>query len=89
MTIVIDHVLFCGGDMAVTVTEQADGTATLWWADGVANEWLETHASTSLALARLAALVRCGESDWELGFTHGTERDFEFAANRFFGEACD
>jgi len=44
------------------------GEYVLWWTDGVANDWEESYPALSLALARLAVLMRCGESDWERGF---------------------
>jgi hypothetical protein len=38
--------------------------------DYVANEWVETFPTLSLALLRVAVLVKCGESDWAMGFAN-------------------
>lgn len=35
----------------------------LWWTDYVANSWEEMFDSLPVAIARLASLVKCGESD--------------------------
>lgn len=43
---------------------------SLVWTDGVCNEWAEVYPTLSLALARFALLVYCGESEWEKGFNH-------------------
>lgn len=37
--------------------------ATLWWTDGVANEWAEHYPDVPTAILRLAALIRCVEED--------------------------
>lgn len=42
----------------------------LSWTDGVANDWTEEFPDFSYALARLANLQYCAESDWYEGFTH-------------------
>jgi len=35
----------------------------LWWTDYVANSWEEMFTSLPVAIARLASLVKCNESD--------------------------
>lgn len=39
----------------------------LWWNDFVINEWVEAFTDLSLALARYALLIRCGEIQNEYG----------------------
>lgn len=60
-------------DINVDVIINSDGTYTLTWNDGVANEWNETFSTLSVTLHRLASLIRCGERDWETGFTFTPE----------------
>lgn len=38
--------------------------------DYVANEWVEVYPALSLALLRVAVLVKCGEHDFEKLFTN-------------------
>lgn len=60
-------------DVNVGIQKNADSTWTLSWDDGVANEWNETFPHLSIALARMAVLVHCGELDWEVGFRSNPE----------------
>lgn len=55
------------------------------WTDFVANDWVETYHDLSDALARVSALVKCGESDWGRGFSVGSE-DFHKYSHEFFNK---
>jgi len=57
----------------------------LRWNDGVANEWSEEFDDLSTALARLAVLMRCGETGWSTGFAQ-TPKYFADHADAFFKE---
>jgi hypothetical protein len=65
----------------ITVTEDGDGFAVTW-SDFVANEWLERFGSLSVALVRVATLIRCGESQWQRGFVSDAPA-FETSASLF------
>jgi alpha-ketoglutarate-dependent taurine dioxygenase len=54
-------------DTGGTIRFVGDGFV-LNWTDYVANDWEETFPTLSTAVARLAVLMRCGETDWEVGF---------------------
>ena len=69
-------------DTHVCVGNWAEGYS-LWWTDYVANDWLEWYPSLSVALARGAALRRCGEHNWAVGFT---ATSFPEATALFFKE---
>lgn len=62
--------------------EKVDAVFRLRWTDYVVNEWEEFFPTLSAALARSAALVACGESDWEKGFATSPE-EFKVAADEF------
>ena len=66
------------------IIEECAGRFSLYWTDYVANEWIETFKYMSQAIARLAILQACQESDWVNGFASNPEKfshDFnEFAA---------
>ena len=64
-----------------------DGKYSLWWTDFVANDITETYDSLPIALARLAVLLACGESDWERFFKDDNE-DFGVLAQDFINSAC-
>lgn len=66
-----------GSGYLVDLTVAPDGGAHLSWSDGVTGEWTEAHPALSIALARLAMLQRCCESNWDRGFN---EEPDEFAA---------
>lgn len=57
-------------DIYVTVTTTDKGNYKLFWTDGVANDWDETHTTIGAALSRLALLADCGESDWRRTFAY-------------------
>jgi hypothetical protein len=59
---------------------------TLYWSDGVANEWSENFDMLSDALARLAALVHCGENEWELGLNKVDDHVRE--SRKFLAQVC-
>lgn len=56
------------GDYDFTISVGADDSAFLRWGDGVANEWLEHYERISHAIARLANLQYCAESNWKVAF---------------------
>jgi hypothetical protein len=66
---------------------EADGKYSLWWTDFVANEYTETYDSLSVAMAGLAVLLACAESDWDRFFKH-TNEDFSVLAQDFINSAC-
>ena len=77
--IILDMDLFdtCG----VTVSKTGD-QFKISWTDYTANDWEETYPSLSLALARLAVLAECGDSDFEKLFANASDR-FEVNARHF------
>lgn len=68
------HVEIHNGDFLAKIIHVMPGElgecAILWWTDGVANEWRETHDTLSIALLRLAMLQRgyemgvAGDQGW-------------------------
>ena len=70
-----------GNACSITLSRSSDGFV-LRWSDFVANEWEENYGSLSVALVRVAALVRCGESDWAKGFMSDAQA-FEVSAGLF------
>ena len=70
-----------GNACAITVSRAGDGFV-LRWGDFVANEWVENYGSLSVALVRVAALVRCGESQWAQGFISDAQA-FDVSAGLF------
>jgi hypothetical protein len=78
----------CNGYDEIVMTYRNDGIGAvivvvgsafdLRWTDYVANEWAEPFESLSAAVARLAALIYCGEADPERMFT--TDDPAQFAA---------
>jgi hypothetical protein len=65
--------------------EKVDAVFRLRWTDYVVNEWEELFPTLSAALARVSALVACGESDWEKGFATSPE-EFTTAADQFLAK---
>ena len=63
-----------------------DSGIRLTWTDGVAQEEVEEYPSLSLALARVAALAKCGESKWSAGFVQADVAGFVPLAESFFSE---
>lgn len=70
-------------EVNVSIHQEDDGTYSLLWDDCVVNEWSENFPALSMALARLASLIACGESEWEKGFTQQPP-DFLTVADEFF-----
>lgn len=60
-----------------------DRGATLYWTDYVANDWTEWYEDVSTALARLACLARCQETNWDAFFI-GEPGDFVKHAEAMF-----
>lgn len=52
-----------------------DGGYTMWWSDGVANDWTEWHPTLPVVLARVAVLFQCIDGDCAKSFAR---YDFEF-----------
>lgn len=78
---------FTYNDSGITVSQLDEDYFAKYevrWTDFVANEWVEVYPELSDALARVSALVKCGESDWNKGFIHNS-KDFQFQAELFFG----
>ena len=57
----------------------------LQWTDGIAQEEREHYPSLALALARVAALAKCGEAKWGSGFLQDVE-GFSVVAESFLAE---
>lgn len=72
-------------DVAIRVAEQPDGTGTLWWTDGVANDWAETYKDVATAVLRLAVLLACRQTDWVAGFATDPA-EFARSAYGFFDD---
>ncbi len=53
----------------IEVDDTGDGFSVTC-GDYVANEWVEIYPTLSLALLRVAVLVKCGEHDFEKLFTN-------------------
>jgi hypothetical protein len=70
-----------------SIAANEDGTYSLRWNDLVINDWEETFPTLSITLARLAALVACGESDWNRCFASSAEDFVDSAANFLAAEA--
>ena len=57
------------GEAGVSLRRLNDDTGyVLEWTDFVANDWSETFPNMSTALARLALLAFCCETDWDAMF---------------------
>jgi hypothetical protein len=50
----------------IVVSDTGEGF-TVTCGDYVANEWIETFSTLSLALLRVATVIKCGEVDWAVG----------------------
>jgi hypothetical protein len=55
-----------------------DGSYFLYWSDNIANHWAERFSQLSSAIARLAILVKCGDTE-NGGFY--TSDNYEFESN--------
>jgi hypothetical protein len=58
----VAEVALDGGGFA-RLNDVGPGAYVLCWTDGVANDWVEQYGDLSTALARLAALVACGNGE--------------------------
>jgi hypothetical protein len=64
------------GEAGVALRRLNDDTGyVLEWTDFVANDWSETFPNMSTALARLALLAYCCETDWDATFKNDS-KDF-------------
>jgi hypothetical protein len=70
------------GQISAMITRRSDGAYMLRCTDYLTSEWAEAFDSLSLALARLALLVACEESGWELAFRFDAQ-PFQVAAQNF------
>lgn len=70
-------------EFAILKTE--DGKFDLTWTDYIVNVWTETYEDLSTAMLRAAALVKCGETDWE-SFFQASSEEFTTVANDFFSK---
>jgi hypothetical protein len=80
------HVVFLfdyKGVSEIAILKTDDGKFDLTWTDYIINVWTETFDDLSTAILRAAALVKCGETDWNEGFIQGPE-EFTKVANDFF-----
>ena len=73
-----------GNVCQITVSSDADGYSVEWH-DFIANDWVERFDSLAVALARVAALVHCGSSDWASGFATDAQA-FSVVADSFLTE---
>lgn len=81
-TISIEQLIINKHEVSVSISyNEYDKTFTLYWNDMVVNEWSETFPTLSVALARLAALVACGETNWERGLLHSPSTFTQMAEN--------
>lgn len=53
------------------------GRFSLYWTDQMINDWSEEYADLSVAMLRLAAIIRCYEQDFHIGFVSGDVATFE------------
>lgn len=80
---IIDQVI---GDTLIKIGTLVGGEGfSLWWSDGVANDWAEFYPHLSQALARMAVLTYAYEHDYAPMF-NSTPDQFAIDANVFFGE---
>ena len=80
------HVVFLfdyKGVSEIAILKTDDGKFDLTWTDYIINVWTETFDDLSTAMLRAAALVKCGETDWDEGFKQSPE-EFTNHANDFF-----
>jgi hypothetical protein len=80
------HVVFLfdyKGVSEIAILKREDGKFDLTWTDYIINVWTETFDDLSTAMLRAAALVKCGETNWDEGFKQSPE-EFTNHANDFF-----
>jgi len=58
-----------GNESYIVVSDTGEGF-TVTCGDYVANEWIETFSTLSLALLRVATVIKCGEVDWAIGLVN-------------------
>lgn len=63
-----------------------DSGIRLTWTDGVTQQEVEEYGSLALAIARVAALAKCGESKWGAGFLQADAAEFVTVAESFLAE---
>jgi hypothetical protein len=73
-------------EVEFAILKREDGKFDLTWTDYIINVWTETFDDLSTAMLRAAALVKCGETDWNEGFIQSPE-EFTKVANDFFNNA--
>jgi hypothetical protein len=74
-------------DSFIAEVQQTEGF-TLWWTDGVANEWEETYPTPAQAVVRLGLLIAAADEENEcLGASRGP-RFFSHDASRF-ARSCE
>lgn len=79
---------FTYNDSGITVSQLDEDYFAKYevrWTDFIANEWVEVYHDLSDALARVSALVKCGESDWSKGFAQDN-KGFVGQAELFFSK---
>jgi hypothetical protein len=82
---IIDIVL---GEILVKVGARLGGGFSLWWSDGVANDWTEVHSTLSALFLRLGALMKCSETDGGLWFATSNPQYWgQHVARRFFNNS--
>lgn len=80
------HVVFLfdyKGVSEIAILKTDDDKFDLTWTDYIINVWTETFDDLSTAMLRAAALIKCGETDWDEGFKQSPE-EFTNHANDFF-----
>ena len=70
-----------GGECFIRI-EQSESGYQLSWSDYVANEWTEQFTELSLVFARISALAKCQEQNWQTGFVQSPS-GFVSATNSF------
>jgi len=70
-------------EVEFAILKREDGKFDLTWTDYIINVWTETYENLSTAMLRAAALVKCGETNWE-GFFQASPEEFTKVANTFF-----
>lgn len=83
------HVVFLfdyKGVSEIAILKREDGKFDLTWTDYIINVWTETFDDLSTAMLRAAALIKCGETDWDEGFKQSHE-EFATVAEHFFNTA--
>lgn len=77
------------GDLSAGIYTTSGGKYHLTWSDGVANSWRQSHRLFSNAVAALAMLARCEESEWQLFGRPIDEEEFAKITRHFFREITE